>query len=270
MEDFEFMYNEFKDKELFIDQFVEWMLNNPDEFKKKYPELDKRLTIALTSNNYWPDFMWANLIGTAPKNIIEQLKKIEAITINRIKETKKIELLNFIDFILNKEFDNETIEAQRQKIIQELLQIKEGLTKSKDHKIKTTYKWPGNAEKELPELYSLMISNKHKLIASDTSIEQFTATFTGQSINSNKPIKWLKSNRLLAYFLDAVFIGQDWQSIAEKGKLFLNKKGNLLSANDLAAAKSYYIKYGYPNGSKIIDDILTNIKNINTINLLTL
>ena len=259
MEDFEFMYNEFKDKELFIDQFVEWMLNNPDEFKKKYPELDKRLTIALTSNNYWPDFMWANLIGTAPKNIIEQLKKIEAITINRIKETKKIELLNFIDFILNKEFDNETIEAQRQKIIQELLQIKEGLTKSKDHKIKTTYKWPGNAEKELPELYSLMMG-KYKLIAPETTYEQFRAIFTRQPIESINPIKWTESNRLLAYFLDSVFNGQNWQSIAGNGGLFLNKKGLKISANDLSVAKKGYIDFGKPKDYEKIDLILKTIK----------
>lgn len=138
-------------------------------------------------------------------------------------------------------------------------------TKSKNHNQKTTYKWPGNAKKELPELHSLMISNKYKLIASDITLERFTAIFSEQPFDSVKPIKWLKSNRLLAYFLDTKFSSQDWQSIAGQGKLFLNKKGKQLTANDLAAAKSNIEKFTKPIGFEMIDNILKEIKNIQNI-----
>ena len=68
-------------------------------------------------------------------------------------------------------------------------------------KNRTTYQWQNNADKELPELYSLMI-NEYKLIASDTTLEQFTAIFTGQSIDSVKPIKWHQNNATeLLYFI---------------------------------------------------------------------
>ena len=66
---------------------------------------------------------------------------------------------------------------------------------------RTTYQWQNNADKELPELYNLMI-NEYKLIASDTTLEQFTAIFTRQSIDNIKPIKWHQNNATeLLYFI---------------------------------------------------------------------
>ena len=107
--------------------------------------------------------------------------------------------------------------------------------------------------------------DKYKLIAPETTLEQFTATFTGQPIESIEPIKWIKSNRLLAYFLESVFSGQDWQSIAGNGKLFHNKKAKCLTANDLSGAKKGYLDFGKPKGFEIIDNILKTIKNIHNI-----
>lgn len=124
---------------------------------------------------------------------------------------------------------------------------------------KTTYVWQSNPNKELPDLYRLMI-DKYKLIAPETTAEQFKAIFTGQSIESIKPIKWTDSNRLLAYFLDSVFNGQNWQSIAGNGGLFLNKKGLKISANDLSVAKKGYIDFGKPKDYEKIDLILKTIK----------
>ena len=68
-------------------------------------------------------------------------------------------------------------------------------------KNRTTYQWQNNADKELPELYRLMI-NEYKLIASDTTLKQFTAIFTRQSIDNIKPIKWHQNNATeLLYFI---------------------------------------------------------------------
>ena len=125
-------------------------------------------------------------------------------------------------------------------------------------KNRTTYQWQGNTNKELPELYSLMI-NEYKLIASGTTLEQFTAIFTGQPTKNIKPIKWLNSNRLLAYFLDCAFSGQNWQSIAGNGKLFHNKTKSL-TANDLSVAKKGYVDFGQPKDYEKIDLILKTIK----------
>lgn len=136
--------------------------------------------------------------------------------------------------------------------------INKNISKPPKQQKRTTYQWQGNADKELPELYSLMI-NKHKLIASDTTLEQFTAIFTGHPIKNIKPIKWLNSNRLLAYFLDCAFSGQAWQSIAGNGKLFHNKT-KCLTANDLSVAKKGYVDYGQPKDYEKIDLILKTIK----------
>jgi hypothetical protein len=45
--------------------------------------------------------------------------------------------------------------------------------------------------------------NKYKLIAPETSLEQFKAVFTGQAIESINPIKWHQDNASeLLYFID--------------------------------------------------------------------
>jgi hypothetical protein len=123
---------------------------------------------------------------------------------------------------------------------------------------KTSYVWQNNPDTELPMLHSLMI-NKYKLIASETTYEQFKAIFTGQPIDSIEPIKWIDTNRLLAYFLDSAFSGQQWQSIAGNGKLFKNNH-KVITANDLSVAKKGYIDFGLPKGYQIIEMILKTIK----------
>lgn len=132
-------------------------------------------------------------------------------------------------------------------------------------KPKTSFVWPNNQDKELPELYRLM-HDRCNLIAPNITYEQFKAVFTGQPIDENfEPVRWISSNRLLAYFLDSVFIGQDWQSIAANGDFFLNKKGNSFSANDLAQAKKGFKDFGKPKGYEMIDKILSDIKKIHNI-----
>jgi hypothetical protein len=64
-----------------------------------------------------------------------------------------------------------------------------------------TYQWQNNPDKELPEFYSLMI-DKYKLIASDTTLEQFKDIFTGQPIEIINPITWHQDNASeLLYFI---------------------------------------------------------------------
>jgi hypothetical protein len=73
------------------------------------------------------------------------------------------------------------------------------------NKIIKSYVWQTNPDKELPELYRLMI-DKYKLIASETTYEQFKAVFTGQIIDDSfEPIRWHqdKASELL-YFNEAI------------------------------------------------------------------
>lgn len=119
-----------------------------------------------------------------------------------------------------------------------------------------SFVWQGNAETELPKLHQRLI--KAEMIDEQTDLEAFKDTFTGKPTDNIKPIKWEASNKLLAYFLDTCFSGQDWQSIADKGKLFQNKKGKLLTQSDLSSANDR--KYGKPRGYEKIDEILTAIK----------
>jgi hypothetical protein len=72
----------------------------------------------------------------------------------------------------------------------------------KKQQTKTSYKWNSNPDTELPELYNLMI-NKYKLIASETTYEQFKAVFTGQPLDETfKAVNWHQSNASeLLYFI---------------------------------------------------------------------
>lgn len=67
---------------------------------------------------------------------------------------------------------------------------------------KTTYKWLGSPDEDLPELYNKMIDDL-KLIATETTYEQFRAVFTGQPIERINPIKWHQDNASeLLYFIN--------------------------------------------------------------------
>lgn len=161
--------------------------------------------------------------------------------------------------------NKESLIYYKEKLIGFILKLKtinnlsNSLPKEKPNKNVSSYLWQTYPDKELPELYSLM-KDTYKLIDQQTNLEQFTAVFTGQDIENINPIKWLHSNRLLAYFLDSAFYGQDWQSIAGNGKLFINKKSKIITANDLSVAKKGYVDFGKPKDYEIIDLILKTIK----------
>jgi hypothetical protein len=133
-----------------------------------------------------------------------------------------------------------------------------------EKRIATSYNWLNNPKTEIPKLFNLM-KDRHKLIDPETTLDQFTAVFTGVAAGNTSPIKWLSSNRLLAYFLAHTFESQDWQSIAGTQKLFLNKRNKQLTANDLSVAKNEYESNGSPKGHEKIDSILKEIKNIKNI-----
>lgn len=90
----------------------------------------------------------------------------------------------------------------RDELIEMEIYFKSLLNKPEKQQKKTTYQWQNDPDKELPELYTLMI-DKYRLIAPDTTLEQFRAIFTGQPAESIISVKWHQDNASeLLYFID--------------------------------------------------------------------
>ncbi len=141
--------------------------------------------------------------------------------------------------------------------------IKEQKRKPKPKGKQVSYVWQGNPDIELPELYTLMV-DKYKLFAPETTPEQFEDSFTTDAIENIIPLIWLKTNKLLVYFLDNYFKGQNYQSIAENRKQFSRPNKILLNANDLSVAKNSF-QNGLPKGYELIDKIIETTKKLKNI-----
>lgn len=162
---------------------TEWQLQRfIEQFKKNFQKL------RLNAVEKWTD----ELNRIEPSEAVAKIDK-------QLYELRKKELLadigadglNDWDRWLQKYLSNE-IDYQQKKPIR----------KPPKQKKMTSYVWQNNPDKELPELYSLMIDN-YKLIAPETTYEQFKAVFTGQAIESINPIKWHQDNASeLVYFID--------------------------------------------------------------------
>jgi hypothetical protein len=125
-----------------------------------------------------------------------------------------------------------------------------------------SFTWTGSpAQKE-----ALWQALKDAGYIAGTTKEAFTAIFSDELIGC-RAIKWRASNRLLSYLFNQMYasnlIAKEWQSIIEKYKLFLNKSGKYLTAQDLASALSETnAKDLQPKGYEKIDKILENIKTV--------
>ena len=107
--------------------------------------------------------------------------------------------------------------------------------------------------------------------SSKTDFKTFRAIFSDDLTNCNA-VKWTDSNKLLAYLFNQMNSGSNplilsgqWQSIIGKNKLFKNKAGKYLTAQDLATALNSIndkFKGLNPRGSEKIDEILENLKTL--------
>jgi hypothetical protein len=162
---------------------TEWQLQRfIEQFKKNFQKLRLKAVEKYTDelNRIEP----SEAVAKLDKQLYELRKKILLAEIGG-------EGLNDWENWLNKYYFNEIDRHQ-----------KRPARKPPQQQKKTSYVWQINPDKELPELHSLMI-NKYKLIASETTFEQFKAIFTGQPIESIEPIKWHQDNASeLLYFID--------------------------------------------------------------------
>lgn len=146
----------------------------------------------------------------------------------------------------------------------QLMTLKEAPTKkAPKQQLMTSYVWQGKPE-DLTELYSLMIY-KYKLIASETTYEQFNAVFTGQPIDSSfEPIRWHKDNATeLLYFIEKLEQSNnikhnpkraDYQKLAA---CFVNPDGKNFTAAWKSLKTNIDISLS-PDKQKAINEMISN------------
>ncbi len=120
--------------------------------------------------------------------------------------------------------------------------------------------WRGSKD-QLKRLFKGLKEGKY--IDPKITFKAFEAIFSDNS-GQCEPVQWKGSNRLFVYLLNQLVNSncldtQEWQSIIEKNKLFMNYKGKYLNANDLSNAlfKINEPLIGRnPRGFEKIDEIL--------------
>lgn len=244
------MYKTERKYRLLIDRKINTFFevdNYKKEYSKKYKkELDQNYPFSLN------EISWYEYKEKFKQQRFDEYNK--GLTDKEIS-IKEIEYIN----VLLKNMDNGHLNFKEKDTFKTLAKrYIDYLTISQTKQQKKTYQWQSNPDKEIPELYSLMI-NQYKLIASDTKPEQFKAIFTGQPIDSVKPIKWLAKKNLLAYFIDhPIFINK----LPLNTDYWAKAKYCFQGANSLVQSKNNYLNNktlnGKPTNYIIIDELLNS------------
>ena len=133
------------------------------------------------------------------------------------------------------------------------------ITPKKSIQNKITYQWQNNPDEELPELYSLMI-DKYKLIAPETTYEQFKPIFTGQPIESISPIRWHNDNASeLLYFNEAIKnkVNDVWHIYQRLAACFVKPDGKTFNAVWKSLKTNIEINLS-ADKQKAIDELVSN------------
>jgi hypothetical protein len=167
-------------------------------------------------------------------------------------ETDKFEPYNPYSLMLN------IIESTKSEILKYFPNIEDEI-KTIGNPNKTTYVWQSNPDKELPKLYNLM-KNKYKLIAEETTYEQFNAVFTGQPTENIKPIKWLVAKNLNAYFIEQLVIEKKLSKAANKDVWDIAKKC-FTNGKHFSQLVDLYNnnKSGKPKNHNLIDELINTL-----------
>lgn len=155
------------------------LVNNFQSLYKRYDNINDKIIFLI---NLYSDYRENHSFGEYDYMIF----------IDEKTEIERTELAEFINIELNS-LKDELNKVDSNNISNKIKSIS---TK------KTSYFWQTKPETELPELYILMIDT-YKLIASETTYEQFNAVFTRQPIDDSfEPIKWHQDNASeLLYFI---------------------------------------------------------------------
>jgi hypothetical protein len=101
---------------------------------------------------------------------------------------------------------------------------------------------------------------KYKLIASETTYEQFKAVFTGQIIESINPIKWHQDNASeLLYFNEAIKykVNDVWHIYQRLAACFVKPDGKPFKAVWKSLKTTIGINLS-PDKQKAIDELVSN------------
>jgi len=118
-----------------------------------------------------------------------------------------------------------------------------------------------------PQVVELFKGMQKNLLAEGTQLSSFEMIFDKELKVFETPIHCNESNRLLAYFFDRLYqehliTNRNWKSVIEKCRMWKNASSKLITANDLSVAISESTGYGYPEGHKEIDSLISNIKRL--------
>lgn len=171
---------------------VDSYIISPDDKKS---EFIKYINLLISEN--MSDIIDSEIDLTPDKTRKKILGSFEYKTYRDFYEKKELNLSSdVVNSIINRKSNIELIELLKNHIKNTETAKKE--TKQK----KTSYIWQNYPDTELQELYILMIEN-FKLIALETTYEQFKAVFTGKPIEHINPIKWHQDNASeLLYFIN--------------------------------------------------------------------
>lgn len=114
--------------------------------------------------------------------------------------------------------------------------------------------------------FKLFLERVKPFFSQETSEEQLRAVFSGIPLNEFDPIKWTKSDRLLAYLIEQLSRGSFISDYGKWGiaeECFINKRGkrvkNLRSASNQSKDNNSSGDYGKPKDYEAIDDILSGL-----------
>ena len=116
---------------------------------------------------------------------------------------------------------------------------------------------------QITSLFNRLSAGRY--IDSGVTLAEFSDALLGFELMA-KPLQWSKSNRALAYLFKQMYGSEminnrEWQSVIQKRALYHNRKGKLITAQDLAQAITDYQRDGNPTEASNIDTILEEVKN---------
>lgn len=133
--------------------------------------------------------------------------------------------------------------------IQNALQAKP-INQHNKKKTKYSFKWVGKPEK----LAELFVKMRGTLISEETTEEEFKAIFEAKPLEKIMPIKWIKSNSLLSYFIYRLSQGNNTISAGDNQWVIAERC--FTPSNYLRQTNDNRIRYGkLPRNHYLVDHL---------------
>ncbi|PCJ81104.1 MAG: hypothetical protein COA49_07320 [Bacteroidetes bacterium] len=226
---------------------AEWVMDNPEEGLKQFPEVVKNLETAIEKVTPHQEVQIIN-------NIIDMFTKWAKELPLLLPKARKKKLEQYIDIVWMTMYMKYEDEIVIQEIKKQMPYLEEELSylQAEYSKLskKTSYEWIANPDKELPAIYNNLKVNE--LICPKTTQEQFINAFSKREATTIKPIQWIGKKNLLAYFIDSLF---ENNKISSTSRIWATAIICFTDAKNLAQLKENYRgnKQGKPKEFSIID-----------------